>query len=291
MAKFCGQCGAQLNDNATFCTQCGATIAPQQPAQQTASPMAAKNIDMNAIKDAVSVENIKNLKNKPNKLTIAVLAVLLVLVILVVVILCMIFGGGSWKTPINNVMDVLNDGDGKAYEELMPPYYKDMADALDGIIDISDEDFDEEAEKQRDRLTKKYGDDAEISYEVVKKTKVDSDDIDSYNESADQVVLMTIHSAKGLEFPYVFLIGMEEGVFPSEMSKYSEADLEEERRLAYVGITRAKKELYISNSVSRMLYGRTQRNEPSRFLREIEPEYIEETRSPVLEQRLSLIHI
>ena len=113
-------------------------------------------------------------------------------------------------------------------------------------------------------------------------------DIDSYNESADQVVLMTIHSAKGLEFPYVFLIGMEEGVFPSEMSKYSEADLEEERRLAYVGITRAKKELYISNSVTRMLYGRTQRNAPSRFLREIEPEYIEETRSPVLEQRSRL---
>ena len=112
-------------------------------------------------------------------------------------------------------------------------------------------------------------------------------DIDSYNESADQVVLMTIHSAKGLEFPYVFLIGMEEGVFPSEMSKYSEADLEEERRLAYVGITRAKQELYISNSVTRMLYGRTQRNEPSRFLREIEPEYIEETRSPALEQRSS----
>ena len=72
------------------------------------------------------------------------------------------------------------------------------------------------------------------------------------------------------------------------MSKYSEADLEEERRLAYVGITRAKKELYISNSVTRMLYGRTQRNEPSRFLREIEPEYIEETRSPVLEQRSRL---
>ena len=113
-------------------------------------------------------------------------------------------------------------------------------------------------------------------------------DIDSYNESADQVVLMTIHSAKGWSSPMCSSIGMEEGVFPSEMSKYSEADLEEERRLAYVGITRAKKELYISNSVSRMLYGRTQRNEPSRFLREIEPEYIEETRSPALERRSSM---
>lgn len=110
-------------------------------------------------------------------------------------------------------------------------------------------------------------------------------DIDSYNESTDQVVLMTIHSAKGLEFPYVFLIGLEEGIFPSEMSKYSEADLEEERRLAYVGITRAKKELYLSNSVTRMLYGQTRRNEPSRFLREIDESYLEETRSPSLERR------
>ena len=109
-------------------------------------------------------------------------------------------------------------------------------------------------------------------------------DIDSYNEDADQVVLMTIHSAKGLEFPYVFLVGMEESVFPSEMSRYSPEDLEEERRLAYVGITRAKKELYISHSVTRMLYGRTCRNEPSRFLNEIEPEYLETTRSPSLDR-------
>ncbi|MGN0708581.1 MAG: ATP-dependent helicase [Faecalibacterium sp.] len=109
-------------------------------------------------------------------------------------------------------------------------------------------------------------------------------DIDSYNESADQVVLMTIHSAKGLEFPYVFLIGMEEGVFPGAMSCYSEADMEEERRLAYVGITRAKKELYLSNSVTRLLYGQTRRNEPSRFLSEIDPDFLEETRSPSLER-------
>lgn len=109
-------------------------------------------------------------------------------------------------------------------------------------------------------------------------------DIDSYNEDADQVVMMTIHSAKGLEFPHVFLVGMEEGVFPSEMSRYSEADLEEERRLAYVAITRAKKELYISHAASRLMFGRTQRNEPSRFLREIEPEYLEETTCPALER-------
>ena len=113
-------------------------------------------------------------------------------------------------------------------------------------------------------------------------------DIDSYNDDEDSVVLMTLHSAKGLEFPVVFIPGMEEGIFPGSQAMYSEEELEEERRLAYVGITRAKKELYISNSVTRMLYGRTQRNEPSRFLREIEPEYIEETRSPVLEQRSRL---
>ena len=114
-------------------------------------------------------------------------------------------------------------------------------------------------------------------------------DIDSYNESDDQVVLMTVHSAKGLEFPYVFLIGMEESVFPYYfMGKEYETNLEEERRLAYVAITRAKKELYISRSQTRQLWGRTSRNEPSRFLREIESEYIEETRSPVLEQRSRL---
>jgi DNA helicase-2/ATP-dependent DNA helicase PcrA len=112
-------------------------------------------------------------------------------------------------------------------------------------------------------------------------------DIDSYNEDADQVVLMTIHSAKGLEFPYVFLAGMEEGIFPSEMSRYNEDDLEEERRLCYVGITRAKKELYLSSSASRMLFGQTRRNEPSRFLREIDGEYLDESESPALARAAS----
>ncbi|MGN0975570.1 MAG: ATP-dependent helicase, partial [Gemmiger sp.] len=107
-------------------------------------------------------------------------------------------------------------------------------------------------------------------------------DIDSYDEGADSVVMMTMHSAKGLEFPYVFLIGMEDGVFPGDMARFNEEDMEEERRLCYVGITRAKKELYLSSSRSRMIFGQTRRNPPSCFLDEIDPALIEETDSPEL---------
>lgn len=101
-------------------------------------------------------------------------------------------------------------------------------------------------------------------------------DIDSYNEDEDAVVLMTLHSAKGLEFPVVFIPGMEEGIFPGNQSMFSEEDLEEERRLAYVGITRAKKKLYLISSQQRMLYGQTSRNMPSRFLREIPSSVIDD---------------
>ena len=95
-------------------------------------------------------------------------------------------------------------------------------------------------------------------------------DIDSYEEGADAVVLMTVHSAKGLEFENVFLIGMEEGLFPSNQAIYDgPAELEEERRLAYVAITRAKKRLHITRADMRMLYGSTQRNRASRFVTEI----------------------
>lgn len=94
-------------------------------------------------------------------------------------------------------------------------------------------------------------------------------DIDSYNETDDAVVLMTLHSAKGLEFPIVFISGMEEGIFPGNQSIYSDEDLEEERRLAYVGVTRAKEKLYLINARQRMLYGTTNRNMASRFIREI----------------------
>ncbi|WP_127345717.1 DNA helicase PcrA [Lactobacillus amylolyticus] len=95
----------------------------------------------------------------------------------------------------------------------------------------------------------------------------DQDDLD---DDDNQVALMTLHAAKGLEFPVVFLIGMEDGLFPLSRSMMDESQLEEERRLAYVGITRAKQELYLTNAYSRMMYGRIQNNPPSRFLAEID---------------------
>lgn len=102
-------------------------------------------------------------------------------------------------------------------------------------------------------------------------------DIDNYNAQTDAVVLMTIHSAKGLEFPVVFIPGMEEGIFPGVQSMYSGDDIEEERRLAYVGITRAKKNLYLSHAQTRMLFGTTSRNIPSRFVVEIPDALTEKT--------------
>lgn len=97
-------------------------------------------------------------------------------------------------------------------------------------------------------------------------------DIDNYNADSDTVVLMTLHSSKGLEFPVVFIPGMEEGVFPGMQSMYDDSEIEEERRLAYVGITRAKEKLYLLNTRSRMIFGSTRYNQPSRFLGEIPEE-------------------
>jgi DNA helicase-2/ATP-dependent DNA helicase PcrA len=104
----------------------------------------------------------------------------------------------------------------------------------------------------------------------------DTDDLDD----DDQVVLMTLHSAKGLEFPVVFIVGVEEGVFPHNRALTEPDEMEEERRLAYVGITRAMRRLFISHAWSRMLFGTTQYNPPSRFLDEI-PDTLVEARGNV----------
>ncbi|MEY2418252.1 MAG: ATP-dependent helicase UvrD/PcrA [Actinomycetota bacterium] len=100
-------------------------------------------------------------------------------------------------------------------------------------------------------------------------------DADELDPDASQVVLMTLHTAKGLEFPIVFLTGLEDGVFPHTRALSDPDELEEERRLAYVGITRAERQLYITNAFTRMLWGQTQYNPPSRFLKEL-PEHLVE---------------
>lgn len=106
--------------------------------------------------------------------------------------------------------------------------------------------------------------------EVALYTEADRDD-----GSGDKVTLMTVHSAKGLEYENIFVVGMDDGIFPSARSFDSEDDMEEERRLAYVAITRAKKRLYLTNARQRMLFGQTQHNVTSRFMREIGSELVE----------------
>jgi DNA helicase-2/ATP-dependent DNA helicase PcrA len=98
-------------------------------------------------------------------------------------------------------------------------------------------------------------------------------DVDQANFDGNAVTLMTLHAAKGLEFPAVFMVGMEETIFPHTRALYDQFEMEEERRLCYVGMTRAREELYMSYATSRMLYGGAQHNPPSRFLSEIDAEF------------------
>ena len=105
-------------------------------------------------------------------------------------------------------------------------------------------------------------------------------DTDSLDDAESAVTLMTLHAAKGLEYPVVFILGMEDGIFPSHRTLTEPDQMEEERRLAYVGITRARERLYVSSATSRMLHGSTQYNPPSRFLDEIPMVLVDELGSP-----------
>jgi DNA helicase-2/ATP-dependent DNA helicase PcrA len=98
-------------------------------------------------------------------------------------------------------------------------------------------------------------------------------DIEEHKDNKEVVTLMTVHSAKGLEFKYIFVLGLEEGVFP-HINALTEGNLEEERRLCYVAITRAKDRVYLTNTQHRMLFGQTNANLPSRFINEINPDYL-----------------
>ncbi len=114
-------------------------------------------------------------------------------------------------------------------------------------------------------------------------------DQDSYDEQAEAVTLMTLHSAKGLEFPVVFLVGLEEGLFPHSRSLEDEDSVEEERRLCYVGLTRAKKRLYLTHAGQRILYGREQYCSPSRFIKEIPSRFLLEVFRPGQEENKRII--
>lgn len=111
--------------------------------------------------------------------------------------------------------------------------------------------------------------------ELLDKLALVSDVSEQKNDNGDKVTLMTMHAVKGLEYDYVFVVGVEEGLFPHSNSLESNDELEEERRLCYVAITRAKKKLYLINARSRILYGKVSSNVPSRFINEISDEYIE----------------
>ena len=113
-------------------------------------------------------------------------------------------------------------------------------------------------------------------------------DMSEHKESNDEVTMMTIHSAKGLEFEVVFLIGMEENIFPHANSLIESDGLEEERRLCYVGITRAKQRLFLSNAKRRMLYGKDNINVPSRFIKEIDKKLLD-IENPMLEEQPKVI--
>lgn len=117
----------------------------------------------------------------------------------------------------------------------------------------------------------------------------DVDSLEEDTENTGTVTLMTLHSAKGLEFPVVFLVGMEEGIFPHSRALYDEDEMEEERRLAYVGITRAEEELFITSAYSRMLYGRPSSNLESRFINEIPADLLETGNESKIKQDLPFV--
>lgn len=106
-------------------------------------------------------------------------------------------------------------------------------------------------------------------------------DVDSYDQNADAVTLMTLHAAKGLEFPVVFMVGMEENIFPHSRALFDQEEMEEERRLCYVGMTRAEQELHLLYATSRLLFGSAQHNAPSRFLSEVDGEIDKVNTEPV----------
>ncbi|MBS9338816.1 DNA helicase PcrA [Fructobacillus sp. M2-14] len=169
---------------------------------------------------------------------------------------------------VSELTDLILDQSGyrKELQAKSDPESQSRLENLEEFISVTKEfetKYDPDAEDAVDPLTDFLGSTALVA------------ELDNVEEDSGQVTLMTLHAAKGLEFPTVFLIGLEEGLFPLGRSAQDEDLLEEERRLAYVGITRAEQKLYLTNAFSRMLYGKTQANQPSRFIDEISDDLID----------------
>ena len=184
---------------------------------------------------------------------------------------------GNAKKKINGFADLIREFRRKMQEGSLEELFKYITDETGYIANLKAEET-EEAEGRIENINEllnkvvtyeQEAEEASLS-ELLEEIALVAD-IDNLEDSDNRVVLMTLHSAKGLEFPYVFICGMEDGIFPSYMTVMSEDDddMEEERRLCYVGITRAKKKLYLSAAKRRMMQGRTQFNKVSRFIDEI----------------------
>jgi DNA helicase-2/ATP-dependent DNA helicase PcrA len=155
------------------------------------------------------------------------------------------------------------------------PYEIDNRTENIGELQSVAKEFEDQAEAEEDRTLSKFLENVSLVA-----------DVDELESNASSVTLMTLHAAKGLEFPVVFLAGLEEGIFPNARSYDSQQDLEEERRLCYVGITRAKQELFLTFAASRTVFGSTQRNPISRFVSEIPQSlYIARSNRPQRQER------
>ncbi len=179
---------------------------------------------------------------------------------------------------IDGLMEAHNSGDyslAELYELILEhTEYEDYLRSEKENADVRIENI-EELKTNIVKFEEEYGDEASLSAFLEEISLMT--DIDNYDADSDTAVMMTLHSAKGLEFPVVFIAGMEEGVFPGVAVFSNPDELGEERRLAYVGITRAKEELYLTKTRSRMLFGSTTHNAPSRFVSEIPENLINRT--------------
>ena len=202
-----------------------------------------------------------------------------------------------------SMFDAIDDAKGQAFKEIILKLQKDseilsLTELIDKVLDVSGMKAELEADESLENELRLDNLEEFKSITATFEEKTGSNDISDFLEEIslvsdieehksedNAVTLMTLHSAKGLEFKVVFIVGMEDGIFPHQNSFTEPGGLEEERRLCYVGITRAKEKLYLSNARKRMLYGKENLTVPSRFLKEIPSDLIEETESSVKQEK------